>query len=122
MRKIYTATFVVSIAISALAISTFTTDAKDFKYYKTVTLKVGQSIVLKGVRHNNCGDKAPSWIFLAGRLPFSRTGNFSNGGVGTMNSNKCGANVGARGIKFTAKKSGVEKLKIFGDKVKITVK
>lgn len=34
----------------------------------------------------------------------------------------CGVTVGARGVKFTARKAGKEKLEIFGDVVKNTVR
>lgn len=96
--------------------------AKEFKYRKKTSLRIGQSIVLKGVRSGSCGDKAPTWAQVRGRLPRSKTGSFSNGGTGTVNSSSCGGKVGARGIRFTAKKRGKERLRIFKDYIRITVK
>lgn len=95
--------------------------ATDFKYHRTVTLKVGQSIVLKGVRSHDCSDRAPSWDRIKRGLPRSKLGNFSNGGKGYTVSNSCGGRVAARGVKYTAKKSGKERLVIYDDSVRITV-
>lgn len=97
-------------------------DAKDFKYHKKATLKVGDSIVLKGVRSRNCGDEAPSWADVKRRLPKTEHGTFSNGGSGFTLSRSCGGRVGARGVKYTAKSSGKERLNIYDDWVRITVK
>ncbi|PCI05472.1 MAG: hypothetical protein COB78_02395 [Hyphomicrobiales bacterium] len=96
--------------------------AENFKYYTKVTLVVGDSIILKGVRGRKCGKKAPGWGWIWKKLPKSKTGSFSNGGKGTVLSNSCGGTVGARGVKFTAKKAGRERLKIYGDTVHIIVK
>jgi len=115
--RLFIVTLLATVVLSAVA-----AEARDFKFKGTATLKVGQSVILKGVRRSNCGDKAPSWGRIRGKLPRSKTGSYSNGGVGTVKSNSCGGEVGARGVKFTAKKAGKERLKIFGDFVRITVK
>lgn len=96
--------------------------AADFKYLKSVTLKVGQSVILKGIRHPDCEDSAPSWSRVRGHLPNSKLGTFSNGGAGTTKSRSCGGRVGARGIKFTAKKVGNERFIVADDPIRITVK
>ncbi|WP_146048513.1 hypothetical protein [Roseibium marinum] len=96
--------------------------SKDFRYHKSVSLNVGQSLVLKGVRSRDCDDKAPSWSHIKKRLPSSSTGKFSDGGAGTVKSSSCGGRVGARGILFTAEKLGKEQLSIFGDDVRISVR
>jgi hypothetical protein len=105
----------------AFALTAVETHAKDFKYKRSVTLKIGQSVVLKGVRRG-CGKSAPTWAGIKGRLPRSKLGSFSDGGTGTYSSVRCGRKVGARGVKFTAKKAGKEKLVIFLDPFRITVK
>lgn len=103
-------------------VTAFAADTENFLFYNTVRLEVGESLVLKGVRSSDCGDKAPRWGGIRLKLPRSKTGSYSNGGIGTVNSISCGGKVAARGVKFTAKKAGKEKLKIFGDVVKITVR
>lgn len=95
--------------------------ATDFKYRRAVTLQIGQSIILKGVRSHDCSDRAPSWGHVRSGLPKTKLGKFSNGGKGYTDSNSCGGRVAARGIRFTAKKSGKETLTIFKDSVRITV-
>ncbi|WP_346894238.1 hypothetical protein [uncultured Roseibium sp.] len=114
-------------AAIALSFHMGTAWAKDIKYHPNVTLRIGQSIVLKGVRSSNCGTTVPSWSDLSRRLPVSRLGSFSDGGAGTVRSNFCFKRYGihyvpARAVRFTAKKRGTEKLKIFLDPVTVTVK
>lgn len=111
----------------SLTLAAVAAQAKDFRYHRQVTLKVGQSVVLKGVRHANCGTEAPSWSSIARGLPASKTGSFSDGGAGTVESEFCKKTfkikaVGARGVRFTAKQRGQERLTIFKDPVSITVR
>lgn len=98
------------------------TSASDFKYRKKVTLKIGQSTILKGVRSPGCIDAVPSWQNLKRELPNSNLGTFSDGGSGVVKSNYCKKTVGARGIRFTAQRAGKERLRIFADPVRIIVK
>ncbi|MBL4646967.1 MAG: hypothetical protein JKY99_10990 [Rhizobiales bacterium] len=94
--------------------------ASDFKYHKKVNLRVGQSIVVKGVRGKCSGTKAPSFKSL--HLPKIRLGKFSDGGAGTVQSKSCKKRVPARGVKFTATKPGFDKFEIYKDSVIINVK
>lgn len=112
---------------SLAVVLSFPVAAQDIKYHRSVSLKVGQSIVLKGVRNRNCGTRPPSWSSLKGRLPRTDLGRFSDGGAGTVRSNHCYKTydvrrVAARGVRFTAKKPGRARLKVFGDPVSITVR
>lgn len=108
-----------SLIVASMAGSAY---AKDFPYHKHATLKVGQSIILKGVR-GNCEDTtAPTWARIRGRLPKSKTGKFSDGGAGTVRSDSCGKRVVARGVRFTATTKGRENLVIYNDGSRITVK
>lgn len=95
--------------------------ANDFHYHRSVTLKVGESDVIYGIRRSDCGDTAPAWDSVQARLPHSSLGAFSDGGEGTVRSKRCDAIVGARGIRFTGQKTGSETITLFGDPVKITV-
>ena len=95
--------------------------AADFKYRSKISLKTGQSVVIKGVRHDNCGKTAPGWGRVKGGLPRSRLGVFGDGGTGTVDSKSCGGRVAARGVKFTARQPGQETLTIYDDRVSITV-
>ena len=110
------------ISFLIVAILTSNASAKNFKYRASVKLNVGQSIIIKGVRSRNCGDIAEKWTDLQSRLPKSKLGTFSDGGAGTTQSDFCGGKVAARGIKFTAEKVGKERLKIFNDFVRISVR
>jgi len=101
---------------------TLPADAKDFPYRRNVTLSVGGSTVLKGVRSGDCSDSAPSWSRVSRGLPKSKLGSFSDGGEGTVKSNSCGQRVGARGVRFTAKTKGTERFVIFDDTISVTVK
>lgn len=85
-------------------------------------MKVGQSIILKGVRNRDCLPNAvPAWNRISGDMPRSKLGTLSNGGGGTTASDSCGKVVGARGVKFTARQKGSETLRILGDTFRITV-
>jgi len=111
----------------ALVVQHTPASAGDFTYHRQVTLSVGQSIVLKGVRNRNCGTRVPAWSSVASRLPSSRLGAFSDGGGGTVQSSFCRRTydirgVAARGVRFTAKRRGSERLIIFKDPVRITVR
>jgi hypothetical protein len=80
------------------------------------------------VRKGNCSQQqAPSWAAVRGGLPASRTGAFSDGGAGTVQSSYCKKRfnldrVAARGVRFTARNRGTERLTIFKDPVSITVR
>lgn len=92
-----------------------------FNYRPSVAIKPGKELLLKGVRGKNCNDPAPEWDEVVAKLPVSATGTFSDGGLGTVRSRKCGKAVPARGIKFTATTKGREKLTVFRDRVAVTV-
>lgn len=98
------------------------TEAKDFPYKRNVTLSVGSSTVLKGVRNGDCSDNPPSWSKVSLRLPKSKLGRFSDAGEGTVKSNSCGQRVGARGVRFTARTKGTERFIVFDDEISVTVK
>ncbi|MDA0704339.1 MAG: hypothetical protein O3A96_14070 [Proteobacteria bacterium] len=95
--------------------------AEDFVYNESVDLKVGESLILKGVRGRECEDSAPAWSRLADRFPSSDLGTLSDGGAGFTDSGRCKGRVAARGIKFTATKPGTETLEIYNDEIRITV-
>jgi hypothetical protein len=106
---------------SSLAVMFVTeVQAAEFKYNSSVSVKVGKSVVLKGARGKTCDDGAPSWAEVASNLPKTTTGTYSDGGVGTTQSQRCGKSVPARGIKFTATTAGKERLQVYGDPVSIT--
>lgn len=63
--------------------------ASDFKYRRNVSIKIGQKVVIYGVRNRDCGAKAPAWDDIADELPKSTLGEFSDGGAGTTDSKIC---------------------------------
>jgi len=112
-----------TISAAVSAIMTVSAAAAEFPYRRNVTLSVGQSVVLKGVRGADCSKTAaPSWGKIKGRLPKATLGTFSDGGAGTTKSNSCGGVVAARGVKFTAKTKGKEKFVVYDDAISVTVK
>ena len=108
-----------TLAVSSVAPSV----AGDIPYRSKVELKVGQSVILKGVRARDCdASRASSFSHISGKLPNLKIGRLSNGGTGTVDSNSCGKTVPARAIKFTATKKGTQRFTIYGDRFKVTVK
>lgn len=107
---------------TAIAVaSTVSAVAADIPYRRNVVLKVGQSVVLKGVRPKCNRTRAPRFNRLR-RLPSSRLGLLLDGGTGTVKSNRCGKVMPARAIKFRATRRGRETLSIYGDTISITVR
>jgi hypothetical protein len=96
-------------------------DAPMIFYRPEVTLTVGQSQVIHGER-GDCGKLPREWNELAGNLPTSKLGVFSDGGLVQRNSMYCKGVTPARGVRFTATNAGVEEAYIAGDYMKITVK
>ncbi|MGE7368000.1 hypothetical protein ACQKKX_02880 [Neorhizobium sp. NPDC001467] len=92
-----------------------------FTHRPSIAVKPGSALLLKGVRGRNCTDPAPEWAEIAAQLPPSTTGTFSDGGIGTVLSRRCGKVVPARGIRFTATTKGRERLSVFRDRVAVTV-
>lgn len=121
-KKMKIKNYLLNLMIVPFALSVPPAQAVDFKYRSEVSLNVGQSVILKGVRNADCEDKAPDWGHINGRLPKSKLGQFADGGAGSVLSRSCGGKVGARGVKFIAGKPGTETLIIFKDQVSITVK
>lgn len=109
----------VSIAMLVLPTSSL---AKDMPYRSSVNVKVGQSVLVMGIRHKDCGAPARAFSHYKPQLPKSSLGTFSDGGVGTTRSSRCKGVVPARGVIFTARKPGKERLRIMGEPVAITVK
>jgi hypothetical protein len=95
--------------------------AQEIRGNMNPVLKVGQTVVLKGVRAPTCGQTPPAFAAMPGQ-PVSTLGTFSGGRIGTMNSRSCNGSTPAREVRFTAKKAGSETVSVFGDNVNITVR
>lgn len=95
--------------------------AADFDWQYDVRLRVGESAIVAAARADCGKDNIPSWKRVSGELPRSSTGRFADGGTGTVRSGKCGGDTPARGILFRADQSGSETLKVYGERIKITV-
>lgn len=110
------------LALSGLifAVSCGGVSAEGIPYRRNVTLKVGETVVLKGVR-GDCGAPPPSWSQLSSSLPPTALGRFSDGGPGEVSSKSCKGTTPARAVRFTATQKGSETLLIFEDKVSVTV-
>lgn len=95
------------------------TMANEITLKKKVNIRIGQSIVVKGVRPNGCDNPTPPTSL---RLPKTSLGTFSTGKTGVTRSRRCGGKVPAREVVFTAKQKGKETFEIYLDKITITVK
>ena len=114
--------FVPSALLATMIVITnpLSASADNIPYYSKIVLSVGQSAVIKGVRHRDCDSKrAPSFF---GKLPKTSLGKFKRGKKGTVDSVSCGKVIPARELIFVARKRGTEKLIVKGDPVTITVK
>lgn len=110
-----TFSFVATTAI--IAASSFSPAiAQNIRSNLNPTVKVGQTVTIKGVRGRECGEQ-PGTV----ALPRSDLGTFSRGKLGTVNSRSCGGVTPAREVLFTAKKPGTQSLVIYEDPVTITV-
>ncbi|MCB1445475.1 MAG: hypothetical protein KDJ87_06655 [Rhizobiaceae bacterium] len=85
-----------------------------------VSLLVGESLVIHGER-GDCGKPPPDWEYVLTRLPISRIGDFTDGGIVRRNSNFCRGETPARAVTFTARKPGVEELLVLGDIMRVSV-
>lgn len=106
---------------SGFEVSAEGVQAADVEYRKSVSLKVGESIVVHGAR-GACGGSPPAWEIVAAELPELEIGTWADGRVGTRYSRKCGGPTPARGIVFKATNAGAAKIDLYGDPVRIEVK
>jgi hypothetical protein len=116
MRALWMATAVLAFGLSAFP---FTAMAETtIKYRKSVTLQVGQSIVVHGIR-GECGEN-PDLAEIV--LPKPKTGELSLGKFGVRQSNRCNGKTPAVEVIFTAKTAGREKFEGEGDDITVRVK
>jgi hypothetical protein len=88
------------------------------KYRKSVSVQVGQSVVVHGYR-GECGQE-PNLSEV--QLPQLETGELSLGKMGVRESGRCDGKTPAVEIIFTATKAGREKFEVQGDTVSVRVK
>ncbi|MET3660756.1 hypothetical protein [Aquamicrobium ahrensii] len=90
-------------------------------YDARVRMLVGESRLIHGDRGDCDGGNVPGWGYTMPRVPFSTLGTFSDGGLARKMSNFCNAVVPVRAVRFTARKAGVEEVRLLDDFVKIFV-
>lgn len=88
-------------------------------YRNSVTLSVGQSVVVHGMRGRQCGT-APSSPTLARRN--TELGRLSLGRAGVRESVQCNGDTPAIEVIFTAHRIGRETISLFGDLIQIHVR
>ncbi|MCC0020216.1 MAG: hypothetical protein H6888_03975 [Nitratireductor sp.] len=96
--------------------------AEMIPYNPRISMKVGQTVVLKGIRSACDGNRAPNFHALSSRFPRIVLGKFKDGGTGTMESRNCGKEVPARKILFTATKKGHAKFNLYQDEFDISIR
>lgn len=113
--------FLIFSILLILGFGTLSAKAGNVLYNPKIKLKVGQSIVMKGVRNRKCEKTtAPSMAALP-KLPKLKTGTIRAAGVGKAESRHCKGVVPVRIIKFHAMRPGRENVKVYGDKFSIIV-
>ena len=75
-------------------------------------LRLGESKVLASYIGGDCAAPAPSFAEIEGLLPDSKVVTYSDGGVGELDSTRCGGQIQGRQVLATAIKPGTE-IKIF---------
>lgn len=98
-----------------------TANAEEITYQPEVNMQVGETTILKGVRHRNCRD-VPSWEKIATKLPKTPLGTYFDAGIGETFSKRCGLEmVPARAVGFRATQPGQHALTVFKDPITLTV-
>jgi hypothetical protein len=90
-------------------------------YNSRVVMAVGESRLVHGDRGDCDGGLLPDWRYTQQRVPVSRLGSFSDGGLARKMSNFCNAVVPVRAVRFTASTAGVEEVRLLDDFVRIVV-
>lgn len=112
------------IGLTALAPAAQADSSNKVKYRSSITLKVGQAVIVHGKR-GTCG-QLPSKSDLSeskGNLDRKlKTGHIAFGKPGVRKSGSCGGWTPVYETIFVADRPGKETVKIHGDPVRITVK
>lgn len=95
-------------------------EAKHISPLTNVSLEVGESVIVHGAI-DQCRKDSLRWSDVSLQVPNSKTGFFSNGGYGVIDSKRCGGITPALQIRFTANQTGSERLIVAGDPVNIVV-
>jgi hypothetical protein len=93
--------------------------AQNIPYNANPTVRVGQTVILKGVR-GECGQQPLPFNRLT-QLPRPNHGRLSAGRVGTIVSNSCGGPTPALEIRYTGTSPGTESFTVYNDRFTITV-
>ena len=109
-----------TIYISAVAFSLFM--LTNSVSAKTLELKVGQTKHITAYRGESCDAGAPSWAYVARRIPKSSLVTYSDGGISSRVSNQCKKRVPTRAVNATAVKPGKETKRYQSGSVTIQVK
>jgi len=96
--------------------------AEQIPYNSKITMKVGQTVTLKGVRTRCNGTRAPRYFAIRGKFPKVNIGEFKDGGAGTVLSKSCGKEVPGRAVLFKATKKGRAEFELYKDTFVITVR
>jgi hypothetical protein len=89
----------------------------------TITLKIGQSVPLYGMRTKDCAAESPAYDRAITAMPAAKFVSYSDGGTGKRKSKACAdKDIGIRIIKITGSSAGSETLTVGTDKFNIVVK
>jgi len=121
MQKISLVIAAAAVFLSATA--AFADNSNKVPYRKNVSVKVGQSIVIHGLR-GECGmlPKESAVTAMEKRYRDIKVGKITAGKKGVRNSASCGGRTPVVEAIFTAQQKGRVKIDLFGDIISIRVK
>lgn len=89
-------------------------------YDARVRMHVGESRMIHGDR-TECNLPPPTYAEVAHRIPPSRLGVFSDGGIAKKMDNACGREIAVRAALYTAQRAGEEEINLFNDFIKLEI-
>jgi hypothetical protein len=107
-----------SVMLAAFSASAFAQSENEIEYRERVTLNVGESVVIHGIR-GDCG-QLPTRGDI--ELPALTTGTLSVGKEGYRESRRCNGETPAVEVIFTATAPGRERFEIEGDPISVRVR
>jgi hypothetical protein len=116
MSASWLATAALAVGLSTVPLSALT--EATIKYRKSVSLHVGQSVVVHGIR-GECGQEP---VLSEIKLPGLATGELRLGKMGVRQSGRCDGLTPAVEMIFTATSAGRETFEVEGDKISVRVK
>ena len=85
-----------------------------------VRVPVGSEILIRGV-HGSCKGQPHDWAHIAGDMPVSQLGEYSDCGLAREVVGHCGRELIVREVRVVGVRPGIDELRLFGDYQKVEV-